>query len=63
MAKLLEYKCPACGGVMTFDSASQKMKCQSCGTEMDITEFDTEDIITTSGGDSNDDPVTPEIPF
>lgn len=31
--------------------------------EMDITEFDTEDIITTSGGDSNDDLVTPEIPF
>lgn len=42
MAKLLEYKCPACGGLMTFDSASQKMKCQSCGTEMDIAEFDEE---------------------
>lgn len=42
MAKLLEYKCPACGGLMTFDSVSQKMKCQSCGTEMDITEFDEE---------------------
>ena len=33
--------------------------------EMEITEFETEDIITTSGGDSssNTDPVTPEIPF
>lgn len=33
--------------------------------EMEITEFETEDIITTSsdGSSSNTDPVTPEIPF
>lgn len=31
--------------------------------EMEITEFETEDVITTSGGNDNDDPVTPEIPF
>ena len=31
--------------------------------EMEITEFDTEDVITTSGDGSDDDPVTPEIPF
>ena len=27
MSDLREYKCPACGGAMEFDSGSQKMKC------------------------------------
>ncbi len=32
--------------------------------EMEISEFEAEDVITTSGnGTPNDDPVTPEIPF
>ena len=33
MAKLLEYKCPSCGGALKFDSSVQKMKCPYCGTE------------------------------
>ena len=33
MSDLREYKCPACGGAMEFDSGSQKMKCPFCGEE------------------------------
>ena len=33
MATILEYKCPACGGAMAFDSDLQKVKCPYCDTE------------------------------
>lgn len=36
MAGLLEYKCPCCGGAITFDSSIQKMKCPYCDTEFDM---------------------------
>lgn len=36
MAVLKEYKCPACGGAIEFDSSSQKMKCPYCDTEFEI---------------------------
>ena len=39
MADLMEYKCPACGGAMEFDSKTQKMKCPYCDTEMDVETF------------------------
>lgn len=39
MADMMEYKCPACGGAMEFDSKSQKMKCPYCDSEMSIEEF------------------------
>ena len=29
MSEIKEYKCPACGGAMEFDSKSQKMKSDS----------------------------------
>ena len=35
MTKLLQYKCPCCGGAIEFDSESQKMKCPYCDTEFD----------------------------
>lgn len=40
MADINEYKCPACGGTMEFDSSSQKMKCPYCDTEMSIEAFE-----------------------
>ena len=44
MAELNEYKCPACGGAMEFDSETQKMKCPYCDTELDVSAFaDSED--------------------
>lgn len=36
MAGLLEYKCPCCGGVIEFDSASQQMKCPYCDTQFEV---------------------------
>ena len=42
MSDLREYKCPACGGAMEFDSGSQKMKCPFCDTEVSIEEFEQE---------------------
>ena len=36
MATLLEYKCPACGGAMSFDSDIQKVKCPYCDTEFEM---------------------------
>ena len=39
MSDIMEYKCPACGGAMEFDSKSQKMKCPYCDTEMEVAEF------------------------
>jgi DNA-directed RNA polymerase subunit RPC12/RpoP len=36
MANLQEYKCPACGGALEFNSGVQKMKCPYCDTEIDM---------------------------
>ncbi|MDY4692744.1 MAG: hypothetical protein SO401_04165 [Blautia sp.] len=36
MGELKEYKCPACGGAVRFDSHTQKMKCPYCDTEFDV---------------------------
>lgn len=36
METLLEYKCPACGGTLSFDSGTQKMKCPYCDSELDV---------------------------
>ena len=42
MSDIKEYKCPACGGAMEFDSASQKMKCPYCDTVLEIAVFEEE---------------------
>lgn len=36
MATLLEYKCPSCGGALSFDSTVQMMKCPYCDTEFEV---------------------------
>jgi len=36
MASLQEYKCPNCGGAITFDSSSQKMLCPFCNTSFEL---------------------------
>lgn len=40
MADIREYKCPACGGAMEFDSKTQKMKCPYCDTVADLSDFE-----------------------
>lgn len=32
----IQYKCPCCGGAISFDSTAQKMKCPYCDTEFDL---------------------------
>lgn len=32
----MEYKCPSCGGAITFDSSTQSMKCPYCDTEISV---------------------------
>ena len=36
MSELNEYKCPNCGGAITFDSSIQKMKCPYCDAEFEM---------------------------
>ena len=36
MSVLQQYKCPACGGAINFDSNIQKMKCPYCDSEFDM---------------------------
>lgn len=36
MSEVTEYKCPRCGGALSFDTALQKMKCQFCDTDFDV---------------------------
>ena len=39
MAVLQEYKCPACGGALEFDSKLQKVKCPYCDSEFTMEEL------------------------
>ena len=50
MSDIKEYKCPACGGTMEFDSTSQKMKCPYCDTEISVEEY--EALLQTMGKDA-----------
>ena len=36
METLLEYKCPSCGGALSFHSGLQKLKCPYCETELEV---------------------------
>ena len=33
---LEEFKCPSCGGAVTYDASIQKLKCPYCDTEFDV---------------------------
>ncbi len=44
MAEILQYKCPACGGKMEFDSTLQKLKCPYCDSVMELADFQQNDI-------------------
>ena len=39
MSDLLEYKCPACGGALEFNTALQKMKCPFCDSEYEMSQL------------------------
>lgn len=43
MSELFDYKCPACGGALVFDSESQKLKCPFCDSEFDVEQLKQQD--------------------
>ena len=40
MSNQMEYKCPACGGALAFDSASQQLKCPFCDSVYELDRFE-----------------------
>lgn len=45
MNELIDYKCPACGGKLEFDSSLQKMKCPFCDSVFEMEEFTEKDTV------------------
>ena len=43
MFNQMEYKCPACGGSLAFDSATQKLKCQFCSSVYELSQFESQE--------------------
>ena len=39
MAKIIEYKCPCCSGIIEFDPSLQQMKCPYCDAEITVDAF------------------------
>ena len=55
MADLLDYKCPACGGALEFDTATQKMKCPFCDSSYEMAELQQKDaVLDTQAPDGAD---------
>lgn len=42
---LIEYKCPQCGGVLEFDSATQQMKCPYCDSVFSVESLQSKDEV------------------
>ena len=40
MASIANYKCPACGGPLHFDSDLQKLKCEYCDSTYEPSEIE-----------------------
>ncbi len=56
MSELLQKKCPNCGGSVSFDASSQKLKCPFCDSEFDVEAEEgqnTEDGAVTSADEIN----------
>ena len=57
MAANLDYKCPACGGALEFDTATQKMKCPFCDSVFDVSELEQQDtVLDTQQADMGQQP-------
>ena len=56
MPEVIEYKCPCCGGAVSFNAAGQNLKCPYCDTEFDIDALDKFEKATEAGAkDDNAD--------
>ena len=64
MAELLEYKCPCCGGAISFDSTLQKLKCPYCDTEFETSTLrDFDDVLKAERPDDLRWDVDPGNPW
>ncbi len=52
---LLAYKCPNCGGGLTFDPASQKFKCEYCLSEFSEGEMEKQEAKKQETGEREED--------
>lgn len=53
--ELLEYKCPACGGALEFDSKLQALKCPFCDSKYSVEELKEKDIhLSEEKGEADD---------
>ena len=52
MSEIQEYKCPCCGGAISFDSSIQKMKCPYCDTEFEMESLKAFDTSLSEQSDS-----------
>lgn len=48
---VIHYKCPNCGGDMSYDAKLGKLHCESCGREDSIEDFPTENIRSVFSGE------------
>lgn len=64
MSSLLEYKCPSCGGSVSFDAKAQKLKCPYCDSEFDVGAIEQEKKAIESGKDNTswESPTTEWVP-
>ena len=53
-----EYKCPACGGALEFDSKLQKVKCPYCDSEYTMEELKSIDAGLDKESASDDEQQT-----
>lgn len=52
MSQLLQYKCPACGGAIEFNSGTQKMQCPFCDSELDMSALLENDSVLSRDNES-----------
>lgn len=51
----MEYKCPCCGGAISFNSDAQKMVCPFCDTKFDVEALKAcDDVLNAQGTDALD---------
>lgn len=53
MSEIIDYKCPACGGKLEFDSSLQKMKCPFCDSVFDVEQFKDKDTVLDERAEEN----------
>lgn len=54
MANLYQYKCPACGGALAFDSDAQQVKCPFCDSLFPVSDFLAADAALENGPEGPD---------